>query len=98
MRIAIQGELGSFSHEAALQMARDLVFEATIVPWDTESGLDSGGYGKLPMGNFPSSGCCYWNLPSTAAPAGGGVMMRGAMGTICRLVGCRPAAVLLEAV
>src|SRR5271170_6678506 len=32
MRIAIQGELGSFSHEAALQMAAELLIEATLVP------------------------------------------------------------------
>src|SRR5271163_4944703 len=32
MRIAIQGELGSFSHEAALRMAVELKTQATLIP------------------------------------------------------------------
>src|SRR5271170_6334584 len=32
MRIAIQGELGSFSHEAALQIAAELHTQATLIP------------------------------------------------------------------
>src|SRR5271170_2349627 len=32
MRIAIQGELGSFSHEAALRMAVELKIQATLIP------------------------------------------------------------------